>query len=385
MEAAFWVLQFSVFSFVITIFSVPYTASIIANEKMKTFALIGIIEVFLKLGVVFILIVIPNDKLISYSILLFFVTLAVSISSVLYSKKKLQECQKFALYWDKELFLEMSRFAGWNLVGVSAGIAYNQGVNILLNVYFGPVVNAARGIAFQVQSALNSFVGNFQVAINPSITKEYAKNDLESSFKLVFMASKISYFLLLLLSMPVILETDTILLWWLKVVPDYTIAFTRLVIFDILVGSISGSIQSLIQATGKIKVYQIIISGILLLNLPISFIFIKLGFKPEYTFYVSIILTGVALFFRLWIINYLIKFPSVEFFKSTLIRIFVVSAVSFMAIKVVYSYFSEFYLSFLILCSISFFFVSIFIYFLGLNNLERNFVTQKIKFVLNKY
>ncbi len=383
-DAAFWVLQFSVFSFISTIFSVPFTASIIANEKMKTFAIIGILEVFLKLGAVLILLVIPNDKLISYSILLFLVTLAVSISSVLYSRNNFLECRKIAFYWDKKLFNDMSQFAGWNLVGVSAGIAYNQGVNILLNVFFGPVVNAARGIAFQVQTALNSFVSNFQVAINPSITKEYAKNDLKSSFNLVFMASKFSFFLLLLLSMPIILETDSVLFWWLKIVPEHTVSFTRLVIFDILIGSISGSIQSLIQANGKIKVYQMVISGVLLLNLPISYIFIKQGFKPEYTFYVSIFLSGVALFFRLWIVNVLIKFPSFEFFKSTLLRIILVSALSFVAVKELYSFFTEFNFSFLILCSLSIICVLTFIFLLGLNNQEKDFVLQKVKLVINK-
>ena len=165
-------------------------------------------EVFLKLGAVLILLIIPNDKLIAYSILLFLVTFAVSISTFLYSRNNFLECKKVALFWDKKLFHEMSQFAGWNLVGVSAGIAYNQGVNILLNVFFGPVVNAARGIAFQVQTALNSFVSNFQVAINPSITKEYARNDLKSSFNLVFMASKFSFFLLLLLSLPIVLQKE---------------------------------------------------------------------------------------------------------------------------------------------------------------------------------
>lgn len=382
--AANWVYHFSVFSFILTIISVPFNALIIAHEKMKVFALIGVFEVTLKLGVVFSLMLFSQDKLIIYASLIFSVTLLVNTCYYVYNRIKFEESKRFSFEWDPLLFKQMSGFAGWNLFGVIAGISYNQGVNILLNIFFGPTVNAARGIAFQVQGALNRFVSNFQVAVNPSITKSYAQENLESSFKLVFGASKFSYFLLLLLSMPILFDAELILSLWLKEVPDYTVTFTQLVIIDILIGSVSGAIQNLVQATGKIRRYQIVVSGILLLNLPFSYLFLKLGYGPEFTMFISILFSIVALLARLIIVNQLIGFPSKSFVTNVIWNILLVTGISVVITYAIYQYIPQSFLGFILLGIVTSLIIICLTYLFGLSKNEKSLIHNKMKNLLKK-
>lgn len=382
--AANWVYQFSVFSFIITVLSVPYNAAIIAHERMKAFALVGLIEVFLKLIIAVIIVFYSFDKLILYSFLLFLISLIIRIIYGVYCNRQFEESKNYNFNWDQDLFKSMGNFAGWNLLGVSAAIGYNQGVNILLNIFFGPTVNAARGIAFQVQGAVNSFVANFQVAVNPTITKLYAQGETEKSYKLVFSSSKFSFFLLLLLSMPLLIETNTVLSWWLKVVPEYAVIFTRLVLIDILIGSISGSIQSLVQATGKIKNYQLFVSGVLLLNLPISYLFLKFGYAPEYTLMISVFFSFCALFVRLIIIKKLFDFPINDFIYSVLGRIMVVSMVSSACVMFTNIYIPDSNWKFLLLGITSFIIISVLIYIIGLNAYEKSILKTNYRNIINK-
>lgn len=328
--AANWVYQCSIFSFIVTITNVPYNASVIANEKMSFYAWIGISEVILKLAAVYILILFSFDKLILYAVLMLLITIICSVAYRIYCITQLNMCKKGKLEWDRSLFTKMSGFAGWNLLGVGAGIGYNQGVNILLNIFTGPVVNAARGIAFQIQGAVMNFTTNFQTAVNPSITKLYARDERGESFSLVFSASKFSFFLLLLLSIPLFLKTELILHWWLKNVPDYAAPFTRLILIDVLINSVSGPLQTLAQASGNIRKYQVIVSGILLLNLPTSFFFLYYGFDPTVTIYVSIIYSCVALICRLSILKEIMSFPALSFFLNVVCRIAMVSLLTFL-------------------------------------------------------
>jgi len=327
MNAANWVYQFSILAFIITILYVPYNAIIIAHEEMGIYAIISTIEVILKLLIVFILVWFGFDKLKLYSVLIFVVSLSIGIIYLIYCKKNFKEF-KFHYLWNKQLFYQMSSFANWNLLGVFAGITYNQGVNILLNIFFGPTINAARGIAYQVQGAINGFVTNFQIAVNPQITKSHAIDDKQYMHSLVFKASKFSFYFLLLLSLPLIIETKFILKLWLKMVPDYTVIFTRLVLIDILICSLSGSLQTLAQATGNIRKYQLVVSGILLMNLPLSYLLIKLGFAPQITFYISILCSFSALFARLIILNQIESFPAKDFILTILLKALIVSFIA---------------------------------------------------------
>ena len=376
MSAANWVFQFSVFSLMVTVLMVPFNAAIISHEKMKAFAFVGVLEVFLKLLVVFFLVVFSYDKLVLFSILLFSVSIIISFIYIAYSRINFKESRNNKFTWDTELFNKMGSFAGWNLLGVSAGIGYNQGVNILLNIFFGPTVNAARAIAFQVQSAVNSFVTNFQVAVNPSITKAHAKGDNTSSFGLVFSASKFSFFLLLILSMPLLLEMRLVLGWWLKTVPEYAVIFTRLVLIDVLIGTLSGSLQILAQATGKIRKYQFFVSGILLLNLPTSYLFLELGFSPEITMLISIFYSCLALIARLVILQGIVDFPVRDFFNKVVSRVTLVGLLAFILPIVAYLGINDSHLKFFIVVLISIFSVSLSVFFLGLNSSERQFLKE---------
>lgn len=324
--AANWVFQFSVFTSIITILSVPYNASIIAHERMNVFAYISIIEVILKLMVVYLLQLSGYDKLVFYAILIFTVSLLLGILYRIYCIRNFSESH-YHFFWEKKLFTEITSFAGWNLFGVFAGIGYNQGVNILLNVFYGPLVNAARGIAFQVMGAVNQLVTNFQIAVNPPIIKSYADKDEINMYNLIFASSKFSFYLLLFFIIPLLIETKLVLMIWLKTVPEYTVLFTRLVLIDILICSLSGPLQILAQATGRVRNYQLVVSIILLLNLPVSYLLLKMGYSPPSTFVVSIVLSTVALFARLMVLRALTKFPVRIFLHKVVLTVILVTIV----------------------------------------------------------
>lgn len=377
MGAANWVYQFSILSFIITIFNAPYNAAIIAHERMNAFAYITIIEVILKLAVVFFLLWFGFDKLKFYAVLVFIVYLIIRTIYILYCRQKFQEC-RYNFLWDRKLFQKMSSFANWNLLGVFAGIAYNQGVNMLLNIFFGPAINAARSIAFQVQSAVNGFVNNFQLAVNPPITKSYAVGEKDYMYLLVFNASKYSFYLLLMLSLPIIIETEFILKLWLKTVPEYTVIFARLALIDALIYSLSGSLQTLVQATGRIKRYQLVVSGILLLNLPLSYLLLSTGFEPQSTFFISIIISLLALTGRLAVLKKSNDFPVRKFLitvvSRTIIIFFIASFIPVLVSMIIESPVEQFF----IVSLLSVIAVIASVYFLGINKAEKEFLKKNL-------
>src|SRR5690554_2679044 len=297
LNAAIWVYHFSVLSFMVSIIQVPYNATIIAHERMNVYAYVSIIEVLLKLLIVFMLTWITYDKLILYGILHFGVMFLIAAIYRIYTRKNFEE-SKFEVVKDKGLYKTLISYSGWNLFGNIAGVAQGQGINIILNIFFGPVVNAARGIATQVQSAVNSFVSNFQMAVKPQIIKSYAANEKDYMISLIIQSSKYSFYLLFILSLPIILEVDQILKIWLITVPEYASIFTVLVLVIILINSISGPLMTAVQAAGKIAIYQAVIGTLLFLTLPISYVFLKLGYPPEVTLYITIVIEVIALIFR---------------------------------------------------------------------------------------
>lgn len=384
MQSANWVYQFSILAFIITILYVPYNAMIIAHEKMDVFAFISILEVLLKLTITFLVLWLGFEKLKLYAVLVFLVTFIIGIIYVMYCKVEFIEC-KFKRFWNRELFNEMSSFASWNLFGVFAGITYSQGVNVLLNIFFGPVVNAARGIAYQVQGAVNAFVTNFQVAVNPPITKSYATNEKEYMYSLIFSASKYSFYLLFLLSLPILLETDMLLSIWLKNVPQYTTIFTRLILLDVLICSLSGSLQTVVQATGNIKKYQIVVSGILLLNLPISYILLKLGFPPQVTFLISIIASIFALIARLIILKIILSFPIKRFMIKVIFKTISVFFVGSIIPYFISKQLSPSLINFLLIVLISTFSVSFSIWIIGITLSEKMFIKLSANNIIERF
>jgi O-antigen/teichoic acid export membrane protein len=297
MEAARWVYHLSLFSFIITVIQVPYNALIIARERMSIFAYISIFEVSLKLLIVFMLTWISFDKLKLYGILIFGVSFIVAAFYRIYSRTHFEET-KFLIVKDKSLYKTLTSYSVWNLFGAASLVVKGQAVSIILNIFFGTIVNAALGIAYQVSGTVTSFVSNFQMASNPQIIKSYASDDRDYMTNLVVRTSKFSFFLLFILTLPVIMEIEYILKLWLKLVPEYTAIFTILILINALIDSVSGSLMAAVSATGKIKVYQLVIGGLSLLILPITYLFFKFGYPPKSTFIVSISIAVLTFVFR---------------------------------------------------------------------------------------
>lgn len=321
--AAEWIFHLALLSFMVTIISVPYNALIIAHERMKIFAWVSILDVILKLLVVFMLNLFGIDKLILYGMLSLAVVSMIAMVYQAYCKREFAE-SRFRLYWDRKLFYIMLSYTGWNLWGNISYVMKTQGINVLLNIFFGPSVNAARAIAIQVSVALNSFVQNLQVAINPQIIKSYASKDMTYMHQLVYYGAKYNFFLLFLLSMPVLINADLILEVWLGSVPEYTSIFVQLIIVNILVDCISAPLMTSAQASGKIKLYQSVVGGLLLLNVPFSYLVLKMEYEPYAVIYVGITLSICALIARLFIVRILISISIVEYLKEVVGRVFLI-------------------------------------------------------------
>jgi len=333
MEAAAWVYQFAIFTFMVSIITTPYLAIITAREHMQAYAYLGILEVTFKLAIVFLLIYFPIDKLKLYAVLLFVVQILISASYITYSTVKFPEC-KVKYYWSKTMFNEVFGFAGWSVLGALAMTVRSQGINLLLNSFFDVLVNAARGIAFQIYAALNMFVHNFFTAIRPQIIKSYSVDNEDKSgemMKLVFQSSKFCYYLILILSTPILIETKSILELWLPKVSDYTyyVIFTRLIIINTIIESLAHPFIASVQATGRIKVYQIVTGSIILLNLPVSYLFLKLGFPPQSTMYISIIITIIAHVSRIYFMKNMLKMNVLNYFKQVILPILGVTLLAF--------------------------------------------------------
>ena len=244
-----------------------------------------------------------------------------------YSKKHFEECTYHAA-WDKRVFKEMFVFAGWNFIGCTAGLAKDQGVNVAINMFTNPAINAARGIAMQINGIIGQFIGNFMVAINPQIVKEYAAGNLKRMHTLIFKSTRFSYYLFLFLSVPILLEVETILYIWLGQVPEHTVLFTRLVIILSLAEIISNALITAQNATGKIRNYQLVVGGILLMNFPISYILLKIGYIPEITVIVAIIISQVCLMARLSFLRHSVKLDITSFLKNVYCNVIMVSIVA---------------------------------------------------------
>lgn len=328
MSAANWVYQFSVLTFVINILSTPYNAAIIAHERMSFYAYLSIVESLLKLIIVFILSWGSLDKLKLYATLIFVVSVCIRILYQYYCKKSFNEC-RYQFMWDVSLMKRLTIFSGWNLFGSIASITNNQGIGFLLNIFFGVTINAAVGIANQVNSAVYQFVANFQMAFRPQIIKFYAEKNRDEMLQLVFRSSRFSYYLMLILSFPLLFQTEEILFFWLRNVPDRSIIFTKLILINSLSYSISGPLMTLAQATGKIRGYQLIVGGILISVLPLSYLILRLGLDASYVYITMILFTFISLIARLLILERIINFPTYTFLKEVISRIAVTTFISY--------------------------------------------------------
>lgn len=297
-HAATIVFHCSIVSFIINVTSVPYNATIVSHERMNVYAIVGILEVVLKLAVAFILLVGNMDRLILFALLNLGVTIIIRVIYMLYCRRNFEESSANAFY-EKSMFKEMFSFASWNMIGNMAYALRMQGSNILLNMFFGPVVNAARGVAHQVDGAVEQFVTNLQTAANPQIVKSYAVKDYHESINLTQRISKFSFFLVLVLAMPIIFNVDRVLGIWLGDVPEYTSIFTIIILINGLVDSVSKPIKTLIKATGNVKSYMIVQGGWYLFALPVIYLFLSLGYGPVSSVIVLLVFTTIGTFIRL--------------------------------------------------------------------------------------
>lgn len=375
--AAFWVFQFSILTFIVNLLSIPYNACIIAHEKMAVFAYISLLDAGGKLFIAYLLIVSPFDRLILYAVLMFLISLMIRSVYGYYCKIKFVEC-KFVWHIDFMLFKEIFGFAGWNFIGASSGILRDQGINVLLNIFAGPIVNAARGISMQINNAVMGFSNNFMTALNPQITKSYACGENKYLMQLVNQGAKYSYYLLFIVSLPLLIEAPTVLRIWLGIVPDYTINFVRLILIYSLTESVSYTLITLMLATGNIRNYQIIVGGCQMLNFPVAYILLKSGFLPEMTIISSIVISCLCLITRLIMLKTMVQFSIKHFFMDVILRILIISLLSFIVPLLVISMMKESTLRFLIVCLTSFFSTSLVIYFLGCSGRERFFIKNKI-------
>lgn len=330
MLAANWVLQFSFVTFLINLISVPYNAAIIAHERMAAFAYISIIEVLGKLLIAYLIVISNFDKLISYAVLMCLVAIIVRLVYGYYCRKKFEECTCHFVF-DRVLLKQMFGFAGWNFIGSSAVIFRDQGVNVVLNIFCGPVVNAARGISFQINGAVLGFVSNFMTALNPQIIKSYASDNRKWMETLIYQGARFSFYMLLLLSIPILLETEAILVFWLKTVPAHTVSFVRLVLILALSEVISGPLVTALLATGNIKKYQLFVGGLNFLNFPISYALLRwggFGNFPEVVFLIAILISQGCLFGRLLLLSENLGMSIRLFFKKVYFNVICVSLLS---------------------------------------------------------
>lgn len=326
-DAAFWVYQCSLIAFVWKLLSVPYNACIIAHEKMNAFAFISIFEGVGRLAIAFIVFLLASNHLIMYALLLCILSGIVRFIYNLYCKRSFEECG-IRLIFDKKVFCEIFAFSGWNFVGGSSFILNNHGVNVLLNIFCGPTVNAARGIAIQVDNALLKFTESLMTAIRPQITKSYANNDRGYMMNLIFLGSRYCGYLMAVLSLPLFFETKTILALWLVEVPDYTVSFVRLVILNSIISVLSYTLITAMLATGDIKRYQFVVGGINLLGFPLCYIVLSKGLSPSSVFLVLLLVTILSLWARLIMLRGMIDLPLSKFVKEVILDLLLVFLLS---------------------------------------------------------
>lgn len=383
MTEALWVYQCSILSFLITIISAPYSAALIAFEKMTAFAVISIFDASLKLGIAFLIKNYGGERLKLYALLILASTLIMQGLYVAYCSYNFKSL-RYKFMWNLNQIKNMLSFSGWMIFGCLSDILGTQGVNMLINMFFGPVFNAARAIAVQVQSAVAQFSNSFIVSVNPQIVKSYASNDVKYAYQLVFASSKMSFFLMLVMVVPIILKAETILKIWLGIVPEFTALFASLILIEFLIRSSYTPIAQINQASGNIRLYQLCISILFLLNFVVSYVFFKIGLPVYSTFVLSACIAIIGLLIRLWVLHYQLNFPSTLYLKDVSLKVFSVGIVTFAVNYLISKQLPDTILGVFSTGIISFVITTSLFLLFGLNKIERNFIFAKIAVMYNR-
>lgn len=384
MTAANWVYQASILSTILGILQTPYHASIVSHEHMHIYAYVGLGESFGKLFLVFLLIVYPYDRLIFWGFIMFFFQFLMAIIYRVYCIRQFSEC-KLHLKWDSSIFNSMLKFTGWNMFGTIAWLLKDQGVNVLMNIFGGPVANAARGVSGQISGAVQGLTGGFQSAVNPQLTKRYAAKDTEATCRLLCESSKISYFLLFIIALPVMMEADFILKLWLVEVPPMAPLFTRIILIESLLSAMGNPMITSLMATGNIKWYQIVVGSSLLFIVPIAYIFLKVGFPIETALIVSALFILLGDVMRVIFCKKQLGLSLRQFSLKVVLPITVVTLLSVILPIFIHNHLSEGWnrliLSTVISCAI----VAVLTYTIGLTTTERKFIITGIVSRIKKY
>lgn len=380
MSAANVIYQFSLLVCVFQMMLTPFSAIVTVHERMSILAYISFADVFLKLILVIIMSLSSFDNLIFYGLIMLFTTVIDFSLYFFYTRFKFEEV-RLSFQVDMNQIRNIGSFAGWSMFGNFAYVMSTQGVNILLNLFFGPSVNAARAVTTQVQAAVTSFVYNFQIASVPQITKSYVTGNYHRMYALIYATSKMSFYLLLLVALPLFFKMPYVLGLWLKEVPDHTVVFTRLVLIYMLIDSISGGMTTSVNATGKIKKYQLLNSVITLLTLPISYLLLKVGLESECVYVVDIFVILTAQIVRIVIVLPIISLPYKEYFENVVYRIVSVVFIAVVPCYYINTISNNNFASLVIVCLCCTLIVATFVYLIGITKNERQMIN---KLVLDK-
>lgn len=377
-DAAFWAYQFAIFSTMSTVIQVPYNALIIAHERMHIFAYISILEAVLKLFIVYVLLVISYDKIISYAILMFLISVSIAFIYRTYVIKNYQESH-FEFSFDKNIVKSMIHFSGWNIFGTLGSLLSVQGINIILNIFFGPVAVAARAISMQVSGGLSQFVNGFQQAVTPQITKLYASNQIEEMNKLLYQNSKYAFLLLWFLALPVLMQTEYILNLWLVEVPQNAVVFCQVIIAHALIMSLNRPYVMAIHATGNMKQTNVTAGVILILVLPISYLFLDNGFSIITPLIIYMIATVLCFMIELYYLKKWINVSVIFLFKNTLLPVSMIAIISAILVYLLINLYDNSFLKFLFVTFFSMFIVFVLSYIIALNKEEKIKLKTMIK------
>lgn len=382
MVAANWVFQFSLLTFCIQILRVPYNASIIAYEKMSLYAYISIAEICLRLGTVYLLSALGYDKLVLYSILMMLVAVMILFVYKGCCRRAFTTCE-YSFFWDYALYKKLMQFSGWSMIGSVANLGVSQGLNVILNLFYGVAANAALGIAQQVSNTIYNFVVNFQMAFSPQIIKSYAQGDRKYLVPLVFQTSKFSFFLLLLLALPLLINSEFILTFWFGTLPPYTASFCRLGLACLMIEALAAPLWMLAQATGQIKAYQLGVAFIILMNIPADYLILRLGYSPAYVLLSHCIVAGVTHMARLIYLRQHVNFPVLLYIRKVLVVTGLILSLSVPVPWLCNRFISGWY-GFVLTGSLSVLCTGIAVFFAGLERGERRLVTNTVAVKVNQ-
>lgn len=377
--AANLIFQFTIISTVRTFMVATYNAVIISHEKMQVFAYVSMVEVLLKLAAVYLVMISPYDKLILYGLLYMLSDIIIGVFYFIYCKVHYFEC-KYVYCRDKAFYREILSYSGWNLFGSLAALVKGQGLNILINIFFNPSVNAARGIAYQVNSFVNQFSSNFYTAVRPQITKYYSAGEYNNMINLVFRSSKLSFYLIMLFSIPFIIETPMIIHLWLGQIPENVVVFVRIILLISALDSMANPIMTSIHAIGKIAFYQIVGGLLILLNIPISYYYLKDGAPAVIVFVVSLVISFICIFVRIIILKkYFTEFPLLKYIKEVIINCLIVFIISILLPWFIHYKLDVSLVNAVIVCFVSIFCSIVTIYMIGLNKEEKKIVKRLMR------